>query len=407
MAINNMTTAASALKLHYAKEMAESVFKDNPTLERLPKELNWGGTSNIVPIKFTLGDGGGSADFTSGSANSVSTDYVHWIVTSTKVYHFSSVDGELLNASKIAPDAFMDASKEAISNGLQAMANATSIALFRNGKGVRGRIVTSPAIASSATTISLANPRDAKNFEKGMVILGSTLSDGTALKLTGRTISAVNRSSGTLSFSSAVDGGEAWAAGDYLYRAGDGAAVLTGFDGWLPETVATSGDSFFSVNRAQDRERLAGIFYDGSAQSLAEGLIDGLASGIDLGAEPDTVIVSSQTFANLAKELGSQAFQQNFSKGEVGFQKLMVHTPRGPVELVGDRSCPDGVAYALNIKSWYIASRGPKLFNIDDRDGLMARLNTTSDRLDFRFYSYLQLICKNPIKNIRIKLPTS
>jgi hypothetical protein len=405
MAINNSSTAASVLKLHYEKSYEDACFKNNPTLMMIPKENNWGGTNRVVPVKFSLGEGGGSATFASGSANSNSIDFTHWLVTTTKAYHFASVDGETYNASKIAPDAFLDVSKEAISSALQSMANATSVSLFRDGAGVRGRVAASPALSSS-TTLTLLNIRDAKNFEKGMRVVSSTVATGAGTMKEARTVTKVNRSTGQITFDTAFDTGAAWLASDYLYRAGDEALVLKGFDAWLPETVATSGDSFFGVDRAADRERLAGVYYDGSSQQLAEALIDGLNFGVDLGADPDTIIVSATSYSALAKELGSQAIQQNFQKGQVGFQFLVINSQAGAIQLVGDRSCPENVAYCLNKKSWKLCSRGPKSFNIDDRDGNIARLNASADRLDYRFYTYINLVCTSPGKNVRIKLPS-
>jgi hypothetical protein len=397
--INTITELTPLLKRHYAKSYEDAVYRKNVTLMKIPKEYNVGGETGKYPIKFALGEGGGSADYASGSNGMSAMKSDAWIVTFSKDYFSTQVDGEAWMAASSNPDSFINVSKDAVTDGLQAMANASSIALFRNGSGVRGRA--NATALSTGTSLVLANPRDAKLFSVGMRIQASAAADGTGIKNSTRQITALDRSTGTLTFDTAFNTVDQWSANDYLYRHGDAGKTIVGFDAWLPEGTPSA---LFSVTRTQDREAFAGHFYDGSSQSISEGLIDGLASMIDLGAEPEAIIVSAKSYATLSKELGSQAFQKDFKKGEIGFQYLTINTPAGPVDIMGERNCPDQVAYCLNLKSWVLLSRGPKLFQLDERDGNFVRHNLTADALDFKFFGYNQLVCKAPFRNGRIKL---
>src|SRR3990167_3086453 len=182
MAINNQTQLASVLKRHYAKTVGDTTFEKNPLLARIKKDSSWGGENAFLPVKIALGAGGGSATIANAITNSSGMEFKHWLLTSTKNFHVASVDGETWVASKHRPDAFIDAAKEAMSSALQEMANVTSIQLFRDGKGVRGRIASTQDVTLSVITLS--DPLDAVNFEVGHVLVASTSAAGTGIKQT-------------------------------------------------------------------------------------------------------------------------------------------------------------------------------------------------------------------------------
>ena len=66
------------------------------------------------------------------------------------------------------------------------------------------------------------------------------------------------------------------ANGDFLVGEGDFTnLVFNGLQDWAPITVAPT-DNFLGVNRSKDRERLAGIFYDGSTKTIRNAAIGGV-----------------------------------------------------------------------------------------------------------------------------------
>lgn len=140
--------------------------------------------------------------------------------------------------------------------------------------GYRGTV-----LSFTATTITLTQPSDSQMFEVNQT-LQAVNPAGPALRVGGAglaVITAINRTSGILTFA-ALTASEITdiANGDLLVGQGDFTnSVLNGVQDWAPQTVS-GADNFLTVNRSRDRERLAGIFYDGSAKSIRNAAISGV-----------------------------------------------------------------------------------------------------------------------------------
>lgn len=143
-------------------------------------------------------------------------------------------------------------------------------------RGYRGTVA-----SFTATTIVLTKPSDAQMFEVNQTLQGVNPGAGTPVLRVGglgkAVITGINRTTGTLTFAAltATEISDI-ANGDFLVGEGDFSNnVFNGIQDWVPETVALT-DNFLGVNRSKDRERLAGIFYDGSSKTIRNAAISGV-----------------------------------------------------------------------------------------------------------------------------------
>jgi hypothetical protein len=222
---------------------------------------------------------------------------------------------------------------------------------------------------------------------------------------------AINKSAGTVTVS-ATSGGSAgtpvgWVNNDFLLVQGDNNLKVKGLQAWLPFTAPTSGDNFFGVDRSVDPVALAGVRYDGSQQTIEEGLQDGLKEVSLYGdGSTDIVIMNPDSMTNLIKSLGSKVVYVDLqANAQIGFKGVMIEGPRGPVKVLADRNCPALFAYALQLDTWELGSVGdaPMILTYD-KEGLQMLRVSNADAAELRVGYYAQLHCNAPGYNGVIKL---
>ena len=180
--------------------------------------------------------------------------------------------------------------------------------------------------------------------------------------------------------------------------------MLSGLGSWLPESAPASTDSFFGVNRSADASRLGGIRFAGGSLPLEEALIGAAARVAREGGKPDVCFVNYNNFGDLEKALGSKVSYVDVKVNpEIGFRGILIHGPRGPIKVVPDQNCPNGVAYMLQMDVWKLYSLG-KAPKILDSDGLKFLRESTADAVEARIGYYAQLGCRAPGFNVRVAL---
>ena len=339
--VSNMTALAAVLKEYYGPQQLKTlVYKRNKWWAMIKKETDWSGS--IVPIPFIYGNPqGGSSDFATAQSNVTASKAVRFVMNWVQDYAVARITNLVQLATRNDAGAFLKAARQELDGALKTAENSLAGGLFRASTGTLGATLT----GISSGVVSLANASDVTQFEAGQTIEASATDGGAALGTVGYVI-AVNRSSGVLTFS-ATQGGAAgtpasWTGVMYLRRAGDRNAKINGLIDFLPTSTPSSGESFNGVDRSPDPTRLAGVRYDGSAQTIDEACIDAAALVAREDGSPEIGLTNHASWAALVKQLGPKVQYVNFESDEVpgiGFQGVRINGPDGEINIFADRSC--------------------------------------------------------------------
>lgn len=391
MAYLNLTSMNAALKELYDGQVVENlVYADNPFLALVPKKTDFGGKYKPIPI-ITGVSQGRSATFSYAQTNQTAVSIQSFLLTRESDYSIATIDNQTMLASRTDKMSFLEGAKLVVDGAMRSITNSLSSALFRSGTGSIGAI---GSISSGVITLSNAN--DVVQFEVNQTLQANATDGGTPRAALGYVI-AVNRSAGTVTVSATGIGGSAgspsgWAAADFLLVQGDVNAKVKGLAAWLPSTAPTSGDSFFGVDRSQDVTRLAGVRYDGSAQSIEESLIDASSLLAREGGKPDVCITNFATYAALEKSLGSKV-QYVDMKGpaEIAFRGIMVNGANSMIKVFPDRNCQPNKGYLLQMNTWCLNSLGdaPQILRYGDGLEMLRVSNADAGEVRIGYYANL------------------
>lgn len=404
MAALDLTSFDAALKVHYTDDRVKMMsYEDAALLAILPKYTKFGGKNLPIPVQFGNPQGR-SSTFANAQANKTASKYEDFVITRARDYGLASIDNETLLAAQGDKNAFLEAATSEIDGVINSVKQSLSRSLFGDGSGTIGIIG-----SGTASPLTLADPNDIVNFELGMTIaVVNSTSDPTAALHTGTgVISAINRSTGVITYTGTIT---TPAPGNYIVQDGDAYATspsgykkLTGLAGWLPAAAPTS-TLFFGVNRAVDTDRLGGIRYDGSSETIEEALIGAAHRLARESARPTHAIMNPVKVGQLVKALGSKVEFDSVraADAEIGFEAIKIRTPVGVLKVVSDRQCPTEVGYMLQMDTWKLYSLGnaPRIL---DTDGMKFLREASADAVEVRVGYYAQLGCSAPGWNARIK----
>lgn len=400
----DVTAADGVLKQRYpSKKVAFLGYKGNPFLSLVPKDTEFGGDVMKMPLWFG-GNQGASRVFATAQANKTSGLYDAFLLTRKKDYALSSIELEAIQASMNDAMAFMRLATAEIDNTVRTAGRNLAVSLYRNTGGARGRVG-----SVSTTTLTLKNINDIVNFEVGMKVTSSN-TDGTSGADDAQeiAITAINRIAGTLTAAVTWTAGGNFSNDDYIFRSGDFGVSCAGLDAWIPAS-APGSTPFFGVDRSRDVTRLGGLRYDGSSETIEEGLQSAEILASREGANPDYCFMNPQDFGDLRKSLGSKVeydVARSPDVASISFRTLVLQGTQGPIKIVSDRNCPQGVAYLLQMDTWVLASLGPapKIL-ANDAMGLQFLWDQSADSIEIRAGYYANLGCYCPGYNMRVTLP--
>lgn len=396
----DLSTADKILKeLYDGQKVEAATYQNNPFFALVKKNTKFYGRHKPVPVRS--GTGQRSATFATAKANQEAPDVEAFLVTRSRDYALATIDNETLMAAASDKGAFMDAAELAVDSAFEAATNSAASALFRKGTGTIGRI---GQITSGVITLS--NPDEVTQFEKGQVLQANQTDGGEPRPTLGYVIK-VNRALGTVTVSTSRGGSagtpSGWAANDCLLVEGDLNKKLKGLDAWL--TTPTDSDLFFGVNRSSDATRLAGVHYDGSAQSIEEAFTNASSLVSREGGAPGVVLTNFASLAALENSLGTKVRYVDL-KGEAGinFQAIALRGANTTMNIIADRNCPPKTAYLLQMDTWELASLGevPQILTYGDGNQMLRV--TDQDAAEVRVGYYAQLICNAPGRNARVVL---
>lgn len=405
MTATTVGNTAYILKTLWPQDRIESaVYDDNPFLAMVPKAEDFYGENMYVAVRYTDVQGR-SATFATAQANKAPHKGVRFLLTRGKDYALWGIEHEMILAAKKDKGSLVRSLDTEVSSALNALTNSLANVCFNDASGARTQLAVDPGTGTTFTCGALG---DVVNFQVGMSIVFAATKTGALTAGGARTISAINRDSGVITVSAAIDA--AVGSTDYVFAEGDarntGSAILpTGLLGWLPTTAPTSGDSFFGVDRSVDPVALAGLRVDESALNPEEGLAT-MLSRLDVqGGKPSHIFRNPVDYKNILIALGTKVETEYMEVGEIGFEAVKVHGPKGLVRIFSDRNCPQGRGFTLTMKSWKFHSleKAPMVIEADDQKLLR---DSTADSFEGRMAYYAQLACDIPGHNVNETLPS-
>ncbi|NBU17373.1 MAG: hypothetical protein EBS48_10280, partial [Actinobacteria bacterium] len=191
------------------------------------------------------------------------------------------------------------------------------------------------------------------------------------------------------------------------YVQGNFNAAAKGFFAWCPETVSGS-DSFYGVNRSHARFELAGSYYDESAGSSTDEVIeDAIAHAFDIGSDVDTILMNAIRFNALAKAVKDRSgFELGRVKSpdrpEIGFKSISFTGPKGKsIDVIADPFCPKTKSPMFKRDDLTVAyigkSQGKQLPNYEDFNGLKVQRSRAVENVsEWAFYAHWAIAIENP-----------
>lgn len=370
----------------------------------VPKKTDFGGKYKPIPI-ITGVSQGRSATFANAQANQTAVNVESFFLTRVSDYSIATIDNQTMLASQTDKMAFLEGAKLVIDGAIRSATNSLAGALFRNGTGSIGQI---QAIATGV--ITLTNAQDVTQFEVGMTLQSNATDGGLTPTAALGYVIAVNRGTTPSVTVSATQGGAAgtpagWAATQFLLVQGDLNAKVSGLPAWLPSNKTGLATPFFQVDRSTDVTRLSGVYYDGSAQSIEEALIDGSSLLAREGGKPGVAIMPFSSYSALEKSLGAKV-QYIDAKGpaNIAFRGIMINGANSMIKCFPDRSATLQSAWLLQMDSWCLESLGEAPMILRYGDGLEMLRVSNADAGEVRIGYYSQLRTNAPGWNCQVSL---
>jgi hypothetical protein len=398
------TAAANVLKQTYPDSIVPIDYARAKTLALLKKSKGTivsgpFGAGFVQPLKYGNPQAG-SATYATGY-NQAATEYSRysqWFLTPGELFQFARVSGKVTRIAE-GTGSFVNAMVSEIENARNALTRLDEMALGGDGSGSFAQIG-----SVSTVTITLKKVSQARFFEIGQTLCAGTtlLSGGLKNTGTGIKITKVDAAGGTLTMASDVTVSTAWAANDYLFRAGDvGASVATylwpvGFAGFVP--VATPTGSLFTVDQTLS-VRTGGNRRDGSKSgNIEEALLD-LSSDIDSqGGITTHCVMGTKTMNKLVKSMLNKTYfdVEDADGAPLGFRAVLLAGASGDMLCYSDGAFPEEVAWQFSIDDVGIIHTGKDLIMLEEKDGLQFREVAGSDDWMARLVSSWQFHCDAP-----------
>ena len=405
MAAVTTTNNAALYKRWYEnrRNVQDLTYPNAPLWGMLPKREDFTGAALGVAIITDGPVGGRSHTFTNAQGNKTAGTESQFLITRVKDYSLISIEQEALLAAKDDKGAFLKMAKLKTDQALKSLTHNLSFALYGNGGAARGQVG-----STSTTTLTLKDTNDVVNFAVGQYLDSST-TDGTSGSADGgsKQVTAINRQAGTLTAATNWTSASNFSDDDYIFVVGDFGAAVSGLDAWLPAS-APGATAFFGVDRSVDTDRLGGIRYDGTSDTIEEALINAEAelAGI-AGGDPTTVFMHPKDVRTLKIQLGSKVqydVVKSVDRADISWPAVVLHGSRRAIRVIADAFCPKGVCYMLDLSTWMFASLG-RAPMIGKALGAQFQWDSSADSVEIRAMWYGQLYCNAPGYNVRIDLP--
>lgn len=428
----NYTSLDAAFKQFYKDGIEDLTFVDRPAFALMPKYDGWRGANLAqrawhIPIKYAYPPSV-SATFSvaQNRAASTSSKIQAWELTSKQMYAFIQIDNESIERAKGQEAAFVELKSLEVNGIIENFSNRLHHYMYGDGTAVIAQVGNSTQMPSFATSVLvLLNPEDAVKFAFGdeLAIAATATGSYRAFGSNGHgwyvigtnfdagTITVGKADSTAANLNDAADGIPTVANSDYIFHRGDGAGgnpVISGFQAWNPYTAPTS-TAFYNVDRSQSVDWLAGSRFDGSSLGIEEALIRASNVVAKKGGKLEEWMLNHKHYSDLVMALSSKGIV-NFldirvnEYPSIGFEGVKVIGAKGEMTIIPDYACPSTLAQGLRMSEWYFASVGDPV-SVMNGDGLEFLRLSSADGMEARFFSYSNMVPRNPRDMMNVLLP--
>lgn len=416
MALFDNSAANALLKEWYDGQVPENlVYRTGPLFALMEKgsAMVQAGGKNF-PVPLIIGAGNSSGTFSDAQTYQNPVNAKSFFPTAMEAFSLATIDD--LTAASMASDkgAFMRGLKVVSEGAFQSIGLKMSRDVYRRKAGDLCTFTSQSGAGTNASplVLTLDNKPNTVMFEVGNIVQAGTLS-GLPAVATLRSgigkITARSTQNGTISVVDVNNVGLTWTNNDSIFMKGDSNNNISGLRDWLPsfdDGDPVSGDSFFSVDRSPDPERLAGLRFDGSSMTIREALLKAANTLVREGGKPNYAFLNPDSWSALQLSLLTQVRPYLPLKvGQLQFPAIELSTEGGMIQIVADRNCPPKQCYLLTMDSWKMYSVGgdiPRVLTYDDGNYFLRVYNQNAQ--EARIGGYPQIGCTAPGWNATIKL---
>ncbi len=123
------------------------------------------------------------------------------------------------------------------------------------------------------------------------------------------------------------------------------------------------------------------------------------------GPGPDKIFVNPEKWQNIADAMESRGQRPLDGKmATFGYQYLKLNAGGKSVDVLADRFCPIGTAFALATKYWKFRSYGPLIDTLRGDDNELLR-RPTADTYEVRYVSFPVFSTNAPCYSGRVAMP--
>lgn len=395
-----LATVQSILHEHTSgTDYMSMLLKGSPLISWLPKRTDYGGRSMPLPFLYAP-TAGVSPTFGDAQASKADASEDTWDITTDDLFSLFSLDHKAVRMAKKDADAFIDLVESRSDAAHLAYMKVLSKYIYGTGGGSLAEIVTGGGTAN----LELTERSMMHVFDRNMQVTVAATDGGAEIGPV-TTIGNINRQTRILNVLGGGNWNAAYSAGRHVHLRGGINNTINGLASWLPTTEPSSA-AHFGVDRTVD-SRLYGVIrtLDTSIDSnIEEALVSLLADVADQGGMTDAIFMNTRAVRQLIKQIGASVTYDKFNaigpdgdEVDVSFKTVSIMGEHGKVDVVGDRNCPYGLAYALQKKGSVLISAGPMIgfLTYEDDDNKFVR-HGSENAMEARIGGYLQCAFQTP-----------
>ena len=342
----DLTTAADALKEFYLPVVREQLTNNNEYLAQIETSSeSVEGLETVLSLHVGRNEGIGARLELETLPTAGSQAYKKQRVGLSRQYAAIQVSGPAIAAAASDRGGWIKAIESETKGAVMDEKRDEERQLLGTSDGV---IATCGTTTAATDVVTSATKTQLRHLRKGMAIDIGTLASPATIA-SNRTITAVDRATGTVSISGAA---VTTSSSHFIFRTGNGGDVANStkkeYTGL--QTIVDSTGALFGVDPAT-YEAWASYEDDANGAAISDTLIEELIDEVDINSPagpPTWGIADHGQVRKLAASLKSQKRFTDTVELKGGFSALSVATASGSISVSGLRDCPVKTFFGLN-----------------------------------------------------------